>query len=169
MDHPEGVGDCPPNGHHRFAGVVNGRTGASCGSEDLNSKPAFTFDGDRGRLRILRFIVQLLLQPVRRDARLYRPRATVLPIFNALQHEPALSTRTKSLTCHGWQILFRSSCSIWSCSAASIVEPLHRRPIAVGKSAAHLVCRPAALVACPCDPVQKIAKFQSAKVLERGQ
>jgi hypothetical protein len=77
--------------------------------------------------------------------------------------EPALSATTKSLTSRGWQILFGSSCSAGSCSAASIVEPLHHCPVAVGKSAAHLVCRPAALVACPCDPVQKIAKSQSAK------
>lgn len=77
---------------------------------------------------------------------------TALPIFNALQRA-ALSARTKGLTCRGWQILFGSSCSVWSCSAASIVGPLHHRPIAVGKSAAHLVYSPAALVACPCDPV----------------
>ena len=108
------------------------------------------------------YAVDPVPKPARDCPRLHCSRKTVLPISTHC-NEPALSARTKSLTCRGWQILFGSSCSAGSYSAASIVEPLHHRPIAVGKSAAHLVCRPAALVACPCDPVQKIAKSQPAK------
>src|SRR6266480_187525 len=100
----------------------------------------------------------------RSGARLHCSRENGLTHFDALQVlRAAFSARTKSLTSRGWQILSGSSCSVWSCSAAGIVEPLHHRPTAVGKSAAHLACTPAALVACPCDPVQTIAKSRSAK------
>ena len=112
-------------------------------------------------------------RPPKPPARTHHSRPRAPPGFTVLGktalpsstrcNELALPRRKKSLTCRGWRTLFDSSCSAWSCSAASIVEPLHRRPIAVGKSAVHLVCRPAALVACPCAPVQEIAKSQSAK------
>src|SRR5439155_4908057 len=86
------------------------------------------------------------------------------PFLNASQVlRTGFSAGIKGLTCRGWQTLSGSYCSAWSCSAASIVESLHHHPIAVGKSAAHLVCRLAALVAYPCDPVQTIAKSRSAK------
>src|SRR3954453_21055801 len=109
----------------------------------------------KGRLH--RFVLKRFHLPARLipDAGL-RKLLNCLPQLDSsrLKHELA------SLTSRGWRILFDSSCSAWFCSAASIVEPLHHCPIAVGKSAAHLVCRPAALVACPFGPAHKIAKSQ---------
>jgi len=56
----------------------------------------------------------------------------------------AQSPHMRGLANTFWQLFLSSSCS-----AASIVEPLHHCPVERGKTAAHLVCRPAAVVACP--------------------
>ncbi len=90
----------------------------------------------------------------RSGARLHCSRENGLTHFDALQVlRAAFSARTKSLTSRGWQILSGSSCSVWSCSAAGIVEPLHHRPTAVGK--------------CANDSEVSVSKMTRARAIER--
>jgi len=77
-----------------------------------------------------------------------------------LLRSSSMSLVRADLTSHGWQIHFGSFYSASSYSAASTVEPRSHCPVEAGKTAAHLFCKPAALVACPCGPAHKIATSQ---------